>query len=272
MRPVRAVARLLALLLTNVLFFVYLTVTGLLVAIFAKLTGKTYAASQWRTRVFRVWCRAIVRLLGMRVEVQGNPPQPPFVLVSNHLGYIDVIALASELRCVFVSRADVRDWPGVGHLCRSVDTLFIQREDKRDIPRVMNEMEQVLASGRGIVLFPEGTSSSGDGVLPFRPSLLALAARSGRPVHFASISYRTPSGSPPARDVVCWWGEMPFASHLFNLAALPGFRVRLEFGHQPILESDRKILAERLQREVERQIRTVVWVRSPDRDRPRKES
>jgi 1-acyl-sn-glycerol-3-phosphate acyltransferase len=200
----------------------------------------------------------MARLLGMRIQVRGSAPRPPFVLVSNHLGYVDVVLLASVLRCVFVSKAEVRHWPVVGRLCASVDTLFIQREQKRDIPRVMRQMEQVLATGRGIVLFPEGTSSGGQEVLRFRAPLLDSASRAGRPVHLAAIAYRTPPGHPPASENVCWWGNMPFGPHVFNLLALPGFEARIAFGDEPILESNRKELADRLQREVERQLQTVI--------------
>lgn len=258
MSRLRGFAKLVALAATNLVYFLFLVVTSFFVSAWKTVTGSNTGAGGWRTRVFHSWGRTMARFLGMRVRVVGKPPEAPFVLVSNHLGYVDVVLLASELRCVFVSKADVRDWPVVGRLCASVETLFIQREQKREIPRVMNEMERVLASGRGIVLFPEGTSSGGDGVLRFRASLLDSAARSGRPVHYATVSYRTPPGSRPASEIVCWWGNMSLGSHVFNLLALPGFEARIAFGPTPILEPDRKVLAARLQREVERQFQTVV--------------
>jgi len=108
------------------------------------------------------------------------------------------------------------------------------------------------------VLFPEGTSSGGDAVLRFRPALLEAAARAELPVHCAAIAYRTPPGAPPASEVVCWWRDMPFVPHVWNLLALPRFEARLCFAEETVCEPDRKLLAERLQRMVERQLRTVV--------------
>ncbi|HXV76405.1 MAG TPA: lysophospholipid acyltransferase family protein [Candidatus Polarisedimenticolaceae bacterium] len=272
MSRLRGVAKLLALVVANAVFFGVIVVSSVGLVWLARFGRTGRGDPAWRTGVFHAWGKTMARLLGMRVTTGGNHPRPPFVLVSNHLGYVDVVLLASELRCVFVSKAEVRDWPVVGRLCSSVDTLFIRREQKREIPRVMTEMERVLASGRGIVLFPEGTSSPGDDVLRFRPSLLESAARTGRPVHYACLAYRTPAGSPAARDAVCWWGKMPFVSHVFGLLSLPGFEARIEFGDQPIVERERKALTQRLQREVERQFRTVIWVRSAERDRARKEN
>jgi 1-acyl-sn-glycerol-3-phosphate acyltransferase len=255
---IRALTRLLAVSLTNLGFYVFLMGSDAMLWVYRRIRGDRRGTAGWRTRVFHAWGRAMARLLGMQVEVRGRAPQPPFVLVSNHLGYVDVVLLASLLHCVFVSKAEVRDWPVVGRLCASVDTLFIRRESKRDIPRVIEQMERIFRSGRGIVLFPEGTSSAGEGVLPFRPSLLASAARAGLPIHYASIGYRTRDGAPSAREAVCWWGEMPFGGHVMRLLGLSGFDARVVFGETPVAETDRKLLAQRLRTEVERRFRPVI--------------
>ena len=230
--------------------YLFLNVTAAFVGLYQRIRGGTGRTGRWRTRVFHRWTDYLRAIIGLSVDVEGTAPEPPFVLVSNHLSYLDVILLGSQLRCVFVAKADVAGWPLIGALCRSVETLFINRANKRDLPRVMRHMEHVLDTGRGVILFPEGTTTKGDGVMPFRPSLLAAAARSARPVWYASLSYNTPE--------VRWWGEMPFASHFLKLLRLRGVRARLTFGTQPIRESDRKILAARLHRAVERQFHAVV--------------
>jgi 1-acyl-sn-glycerol-3-phosphate acyltransferase len=192
----------------------------------------------------------MVRRLGVVVEIEGRPPAPPFLLVSNHLGYIDVIVLASLFPATFVARADASRWPFVGRLCRSVGTLFIDRQNRRDLLRASGEIEAALERGRSVVLFPEGTSSGGESVLPFRPSLLEGAAAAGRPVAWVALSYRTPQDAPPARMAVCWWGEMTFWNHLRGMFRLPGFRARLAFSGQPLVDRDRKALARRLREAV----------------------
>lgn len=254
----RAGLRLIVLAKICLVMYLFLNVTVAFVSLFQRIRGGADRTGRWRTRVFHRWTDYLRAAIGLSVEVEGTAPEPPFVLVSNHLSYLDVILLGSQLRCVFVARADVAGWPLIGALCRSVETLFIDRASKRALPRIMRQMEQVLDTGRGVILFPEGTTTKGDGVLPFRPALLDAAARSARPVWYASLSYSTPPGSEPAHRAVCWWGEMPFTSHFLKLLRLPGVRAHLTFGTQPIRESDRKILAARLQRAVERQLRPVA--------------
>lgn len=254
----RLLWRSLALVAVATVYYPTLVVSAGAIDLVGKAAGRRRASGPWRTRVFRSWCGHYARILGIRAEVVGKPPKAPFLLVSNHLGYVDVILLASRLPCVFVSKIEVVRWPLIGRFCRAVDTIFIDRGKKRDLPRVMAEIERVCSDGRGVVFFPEGTSTGGEEVRQFRPSLLEAAARSGRPVSYASLSYRTPGACPPARDTVCWWGEMKFGGHFLALLKLPGFTARLTFGEEPIRSSDRKVLAQRLHEAVQQQFEAVV--------------
>lgn len=193
--------------------------------------------------LFRGWARAMARVLRLEIRVEGTPPAPPFLLVTNHLGYVDVVTLASLVDARFLSRADVAHWPIVGVLARAMGTLFIDRARKSELPDVAGAIAAVLARGEGVVLFPEGTSSDGSDVLPFRASLFEVAVRSGVPVTTATLSYRTPAGSPPAATAVCWWGDMTFGKHFLELLALPAITVQVEFGARGLHGSDRKLLA-----------------------------
>lgn len=203
-------------------------------------------SGRWRARLMRTWARATVRILGVHVRVEGRPPRPPFLLVSNHLSYLDVPVLAAQGGAAFVAKREVALWPGVGALARSAGTLFIDRERKRDVPRVVGDMERALSEGVGVVFFPEGTSSDGAEVLPFRPPLLEPAARSGRPVHAASVTYDVPPGWPSARTSVCWWGDMTLPRHLWKLLALPRIDATVRYAAGTVAGADRKVLAESL--------------------------
>lgn len=210
------------------------------------------ARARWRRRRFGAWGRSVVKILNIDVEVEGSPPDPPFLMVSNHLSYIDIPILCSRLDTIFVSKSDVADWPVIGFLVRHMDTIFVDRNLRRDIPRVVARLDQALDAGEGVVVFPEGTSSAGADVRPFLPSLLEPAVRQSRGVSTVALSYSTGSGDPPAHLGVCWWGDMTFTDHFFRMLAIPGFSARLAFGREPIDGVDRKELAERLHAEVTR--------------------
>src|SRR5688572_30115661 len=123
------------------------------------------AAQKWRGFVLQTWAKTAASILRVKIAVRGNPPRLPFLLVSNHLSYIDVLVFASQLRCVFVARADVADvadWPVISSLCRGVGTIFIDRQNRGDVARVNGVIDQAQRDGRGVVLFAEGTSTKGD--------------------------------------------------------------------------------------------------------------
>jgi len=211
-----------------------------------------------RRVAFRVWARGVLRLLAVRTVVEGEPPASPFYLVSNHLGYLDIVVYAALSPARFVAKREVRGWPVVGFLAALVGTIFVDRTSKRDAVRAVDELGGALRAGDDVVVFAEATSSAGSRVLPFRPALLEAAARAARPVHYASLSYRTPPGSPPAHLAVCWWGDMTFAAHLFHLSRLPWIEATVRHGPRPIAERDRKRLAERLHQAVSSQFTPVV--------------
>lgn len=222
------------------------------------LAGAPNARRRWRYVCMRSWSRLVTRLASIRIEVEGRAPLPPHVLVSNHLGYVDVLVLGAVVDGCFVSRGDVRSWPVVGWLSRSVRAIFVDRSRRADVGRVASEMEARLAEGEGIILFPEGTSTAGDRVLPFRPSLFDAAVRAAVPVHFVTIRYATEPPDPPAHRSVCWWSDMEFVPHLLGLLRLRGVRATVRFGDAPIGGSDRKTLAAALHQAVLSRFTPVV--------------
>jgi 1-acyl-sn-glycerol-3-phosphate acyltransferase len=205
----------------------------------------------WRARAQRVWARGMTRLCGLRVSVVGRPPRGGSLLVSNHVSYLDVIVLASQLDGAFVAKSEVASWPVIGWLARSGGTLFVERGRRADVQRVGGEMARRLARGEGLLLFPEGTSSAGETVLPFRSALLEPCAAGGLPVHAAAIGYATGASEPPAARCVAWWGDMPFLSHALDLLRLERIEARLAFASAPLVERDRKLLAARLRAAVQ---------------------
>lgn len=184
----------------------------------------------WRRWYLRGGARVTLGVLGGRVHVEGRVPEHSSIVVCNHLGYVDILVLASVATVVFVSRSDVERWFGVGRLAASAGTIFLDRERRRSIPRTLDKMRASLTADGSVVFFPEGTSSDGRDLLPFRSSLFEVAAQMGAPVVCAALSYRTPPGQAPPEEAVAWWQEdLDFLPHFWRLLRLSKFEARLRF-------------------------------------------
>ena len=212
----------------------------------------------WRQVIFGAWTNSFVKISHMKIEVIGTPPQPPFFLVSNHLSYTDIGALRQVAKGVFVAKSEVKGWFLAGRIVRDMGTVFIDRKNRRDIPRAGNEIIERLDAGEGVIVFPEGTSTKGEIVLPFNSSFLHFAAETDIPVSYVSISYRTPAGSPPANSYVCWWEDISFFAHIFRLFKLPEYTAIINFGDAPIKNTDRKALAADLRQRVAEKFTPVL--------------
>ncbi len=231
MRHLRALARILAMLGVTAVLFVILHIGIVL----------TRGSIRWRVRIGRWWSRAIARCLGMRTTVIGTPPSGGFLLVANHISYVDVAVLGQYLDLVFVAMAELRRAALLRPIIGGSGTIFIDRNSRRDAVRVSDAMEEVLRANVGVVFFPEGTSSDGHDVLPFKAALLEGAARSGRPVHFAVIRY--------AQEGVAWYGDIDAKSQFIGLLQMPRVDATIEFCGS-VTASDRKELAQTLWTEI----------------------
>jgi len=197
---------------------------------------------QWMSRRF-------LSLLHCQVTVSGIIPFEGLV-VSNHLGYVDILVLGSLCPAIFVAKSDVDAWPVFGWLTRNAGTIFVSRNNPAEVPTQLRQMEWPLVKRTPVVLFPEGTSSDGSRVLPFRSSLLESAVRSGGEVTPAAISYDLHGNGVPGNEIA-YWGDHTLLPHLLNLLSKPRFEARIAFGRSRPTEADRKREAARLQGEVE---------------------
>jgi len=239
--------RLLTLLLVPLRLAAVALVTAVLYAVMAAgqlaLLGARRRRLAWSHRMARTWFRALARIVGLRIVLHGRPPAPPFLLVANHQSYVDIVLLGGAAGGVFVAKAEIARWPLVGHLARSVGTVFVDRTTKRDLTRAAAQVERALADGLGVVLFPEGTTGPGPHLLPFKPPLLEVAATHDLPVHHALLRYDHPA--------VPWVDDTPLPRHLLALLQIPTFTAHLTFGEESIQDSDRKRLTERLRAAME---------------------
>ena len=193
--------------------------------------------------------------LNIHVTYEGTPPRSPFFLVSNHLSYLDIAPIFMSMDCRFVAKKAVRSWPVLGYMMKTVDVIFADRTRRMDVKRVNEILTDSQNRNDNIVLFPEGTTTGGDQVLPFQASLLNYPANHRIPVYYAAIQYETDPKDPPARDSVCFFGARdPFHKHLMKMAKNRRIHCKIRFHEEPVVEDDRKALAASLHQKVEESI------------------
>lgn len=201
-----------------------------------------------RARWLSETCAHALKVLRVRVVETGRRPQG-VMLTPNHLSYLDILVLSALSSTSFVAKAEVRRWPIFGWFAAKAGTLFLRRERKSDLVRVGDQITPVLEAGINLAVFLEGTSSAGTDVLRFRPGLLEPLVRIGGTAVPTTISYGVPSGHDAAHEVA-WWGEMPLLPHLTGIVDLPWIEARVDWGDAQPADSDRKILADRLEQAV----------------------
>lgn len=237
--------------LASLRFAAFVLVSLILYALWWMVSWVVPNKQLWRQVVFHWWSRSFAVIAGMELETVGTPPKPPFFLVSNHLSYVDIPALRLAANGVFVAKSEIKDWFLAGPMVRNMGNIFVDRKNRRDIPRAGTEVIDKLNEGEGVILFPEGTSTKGEIVLPFNSSFLEFAAQTDLPVSYAAIRYVTPSNGPTPSERICWWDDTTFLTHLYRLFSLPSFKAVITFGEEPVIDIDRKKLAARLQERVQ---------------------
>ncbi|MEJ0018044.1 MAG: lysophospholipid acyltransferase family protein [Acetobacteraceae bacterium] len=187
----------------------------------------------------RFYWATVCRLLGLRVRVMGAPARVAgrsVVFVSNHSSWLDVPVLGGRMDGCFVSKNEVAGWPLVGTVARLGRTVFISR-NRHATGRERDVMRERLAAGDSLVLFPEGTTSDGSRVLPFRSAFFAVAEGEDPPlIQPVSVVYDRLDGLPAgraSRPVFAWYGDMDLASHFWRFAQHRGLRASVLF-HPPL--------------------------------------
>lgn len=196
-------------------------------------------------------CRSAFVLMGISYNRIGTPMTGAGAVVANHTSWLDIFALNAAKRIYFVSKAEVAAWPGIGWLARATGTVFIARDRSKASAQVAVFRERLL-HGHKLLFFPEGTSTDGQLVLPFKPTLFAAffddALRETFAIQPVSVIYHAPKGVDPRH--YGWWGDMDFGTHLLaTLAQSPQGGVSVVY-HDPVRIKDfenRKALAAHLE-------------------------
>ena len=214
--------------------------------------------NRWKiiSRLNRNFTLLVRLILNVKVTVSGDEGQLErggYVIIANHVSYVDGIVLGSIFPILFVSKREVKNWPIVGQWNVLCGTIFVNRQRKSLVGLLIRELTRKLKQEANILLFPEGTSTNGEKMLPFQTVPLAAPLRSRSIIAPVTLTYTAIDEQPVTtanRDLVYWYGDMEFVSHFWNLLALRAVDVlvtiqpKIECFRYPDNSAGRKKLAE----------------------------
>lgn len=183
--------------------------------------------------------RGVLRSLGIHTRVEGRIPIRGLV-VSNHLSYLDIVILSAAMPCFFVSKVEVKRWPFFGKAASAGGTIFLDRISRSSANRAASQIAERLACSIPVLLFPEGTSTDGGDLLPFRSRLFLPVVRAQAPVTASAVRYVLEEGA--LERELCWYGDAPFLSHLWKVLGNDGFSAQIRFG-PPLIYADARAAA-----------------------------
>lgn len=211
------------------------------------------ARRPWTGPHVQLVCRLTLAAMGIRWRREGRPMDGPGAVVANHSSWLDILTMDAAMPVFFVSKAEVAGWPGINILTRVTNTHFVVR-DPRLARQQAEEFAARIRAGHRLLFFPEGTSSDGRRVLPFKPTLFQGFLDPGLPQDLAiqpmSVTYHAPPGTDPR--FYGWWDDMELGAHLLAVLSAPrqgDVVVRLH-PPVPVAGHSRKTLAARTEAEV----------------------
>ncbi len=198
----------------------------------------------------RWWAGKMLRVMGVQQVVQGTPHAGATLLAANHVSWLDIVALHAVCpQARFVSKADVKRWPLINKLVDAADTLYIERERKRDALRVVHQVAEALQKGQTVAVFPEGTTGDGHALLPFHANLLQAAIAVEAPVQPVALRFSDPHHrvSPAAAYV----GDTTLVQSVWRIACAEGLTVHVALlPAQGARHADRRVLADRVREQI----------------------
>jgi 1-acyl-sn-glycerol-3-phosphate acyltransferase len=171
------------------------------------------------------WSRQLLVLLGVGLQVDGRPEG--VMRVANHISWLDIFIINAVLPSAFVAKHEVRSWPAIGWLAARTETLFIRRGRGRDAHETARQVAQWMTQGIDLVVFPEGTTTDGRSVLPFRSALLQGAAELDASVQPLVLCYRDATGQ--YSDLAAYCDDTSLQTSLWRIAGASGLRASITF-------------------------------------------
>jgi 1-acyl-sn-glycerol-3-phosphate acyltransferase len=186
--------------------------------------------TEQREQRIQHWCGKILDIFNVRVVMRGQIPDAgteKTLFVSNHISWLDIWALKHLHPMRFVAKSEIRGWPVIGWLAEKANTLFITRQKRLDTGRMMNSVEEALRQGECLCFFPEGTTTDGTELKPFKSSLFQAAVNADAAIWPLAIHY--PDGSGGINTKVAYSGDTTMLQSLWAVLRQPGITVELSF-------------------------------------------
>ncbi len=184
-----------------------------------------WVAPEKKRNIIRTWAAALMKILGFRVDVEGEVYPKHCLIVANHISFIDIFALDSIKPGRFIAKSEIESWPIFGRIAKGVDTLFIKRKSRRSIVEVNDALGGALAAGQTVMLFPEGQTTIGLSILPFKPNLIEPAVISNTAVVPVALCYYEGS----EKTTKATYANVNIFKCLWTIAMTPNLSVKVIF-------------------------------------------
>ena len=188
------------------------------------------------TKISRLWGWGISKIIGMRIRVYGDPGKiEGGIIVANHQSYLDIIAHASVFPIRFAPKSEIASWPLLGWVLAISRPIWVDRESKQSSHKTLAEYRETLEHGVNLIVYPEGTSSDGIGILPFKSTPFEAVSSGNHKIHPVLIRYIQKPGEP----TLCWYGDMTLLPHCWYILGRPSINVEIHM-LEPILPEGRR--------------------------------
>jgi 1-acyl-sn-glycerol-3-phosphate acyltransferase len=201
----------------------------------------------------QAWAADMLRIVGIELVVNGTPPAlGPVLLVANHISWLDILVIHAARHCRFVSKSDVKAWPFVSTLANGADTLYIERESRRDAHRVVMQMAERLRAGDVLAVFPEGTTGDGITLKPFHANLIQAAIEAAVPVQPVALKF-IDSASGATSFAPSYVDDETLIGSISRTLTARGLKAVVTFGEPQELQGQtRRVWAQALREDIER--------------------
>lgn len=203
----------------RILFFALFSFLAALIAMIMKTFGAKHVQV---FQAYNAWKKSILWLMNIQVIEEGEPIKEPGILMANHRSYVDVAITPSLVPYVIVAKKSVKSWPIIGFGGKSISTIWVDRSSKESRQETREQMRNRLKNGGSVLVFPEGTTDAGPGLLELKPGMFHTCADGGFPIHPFAIEYENIN--------IAWVGDDLFIPHFVKHFGGRRVRVRVRYG------------------------------------------